>query len=137
MRIIVTVDDAYGVAFNKRRQSRDRILCADVLSSLGASDTLVVSPYSLPLFAEGGTVLRVSEDPVSDLGVHEVAFVERTSLSHLCGKITELTVYHWNRRYPQDVSLGFIPTDAGFSLCRTTEFQGSSHDKITKEIFRK
>ena len=35
MQIIVCVDDRGGMLFNKRRQSRDRVLIADVLSELG------------------------------------------------------------------------------------------------------
>ncbi len=137
MRVIVTVDDAYGVAFNERRQSRDRILCADIVRSLGSEDTLVLSSYSLPLFNEAEAKIRVSENPACDLADNEIAFLERTSILPLLDQITELTVYHWNRRYPQDVSLGVVPSDSGFALCEKSEFVGSSHDKIIKEIYRR
>ena len=137
MRLIVTVDDAYGVAFNQRRQSRDRILTADMLQSLPSGTTLVVSPYSLPLVPDGAANLRVAEDPVDSLGEQEIAFLERTNIRPLSESLTELTVYRWNRRYPQDVSLGIVPSDVGMHLCERTEFVGSSHDTITKEIYRK
>ena len=137
MRVIVTVDDAYGVAFNQRRQSRDRILCADILSSLCGTDTLVLSPYSLPLFNTSESKIRISHNPSCDLSDNEITFLERTSILPFIDRITELTVYHWNRRYPQDVALGVVPSDAGFVLYERTEFVGSSHDKITKEIYRR
>lgn len=137
MRIIVTVDDAYGVAFNKRRQSRDRILCEDIVRSLSPEQTLVLSPYSLALFCANEEKIRVAEDPTADLASCEIAFLERTNIAPLLENISELTVYRWNRRYPQDTSLGIEPTTAGFTLCEQHAFVGSSHEKITKEIYRK
>ena len=45
MKIIVCLDDGGGMTFNKRRQSRDRILLADI-KAMTEGETLFASPFS-------------------------------------------------------------------------------------------
>ena len=47
--------------------------------------------------------------------------------------IEQLIVFHWNRAYPGDFYLD-IPLDQ-WKLVSTDEFPGSSHEKITKEVY--
>ena len=50
-------------------------------------------------------------------------------------KITEIIVYRWNRDYPADLFLDIDLKD--WELAETAEFAGNSHEKITREVYRK
>lgn len=69
MTVILTLDDRGGMSFNGRRQSRDRLLIADLLSELRARGVtrLVLAPSSASLFPEdalsaAGVTLCPKED---------------------------------------------------------------------------
>lgn len=131
MTLVVCLDDQMGMMFNRRRQSRDRILIAELTAAAGERG-LVVSPYSAPLFPADAASVTVAEDPCAAAGASDVAFVEDTPL---CFEgVTELWIYRWNRIYPADRIFQGVPQ--GFRLTETTEFVGSSHDKITKEVWK-
>ena len=49
MKIIVCLDDNGGMAFNRRRQSRDRVLIEDIAKTVGNA-RLYIDKYSAPLF---------------------------------------------------------------------------------------
>ena len=133
MILIVCLDDQLGMMFNRRRQSRDRVLIAEMLASAGER-RLVVSPYSAPLFPADTPNLSVADDPCAAALTGDLAFVENTDpLSHR-ERVTELWIYRWNRIYPADRR--FDGDLTGFRLTETTEFVGSSHDKITKEVWK-
>ena len=51
MKLIVCLSDDNGMMFNHRRQSRDRVLIADMIQHV-QNAPLWVSPYSAPLFGE-------------------------------------------------------------------------------------
>ena len=51
MRVIVCLEDKGGMMFNRRRQSRDRVLNADVVKMCQGS-RLLIAPYSMLLFEE-------------------------------------------------------------------------------------
>jgi hypothetical protein len=46
-------------------------------------------------------------------------------------------VYRWNRRYPGDVFFDLDVSAAPWRCVETEEFVGSSHEKITKEVYVK
>ena len=52
MRLIVCLDDKNGMAFNHRRQSRDRIV-TEKIEELAKGSVLRLSPYSAKLFPSG------------------------------------------------------------------------------------
>jgi hypothetical protein len=134
VKLIVCLDDAGGMMFNCRRQSRDRVLIADVISHVGDS-VLWVSPYSAPLFGEDCPTLRVSPNPFENAKKDDFCFVENTPLPPCLDGVDELIIYRWNRLYPSDVR--FACNTSAFSLVESLDFAGSSHDKITKEILKK
>lgn len=133
MTLIVCLDDHLGMMFNRRRQSRDRILIAELLAHVG-DGALAVSPYSAPLFPADTPRLTVAEDPCAAAGDEDFAFVEDTDPLSRWDRVTEVLIYRWNRVYPADRV--FKGDMAGFRLTETTEFVGSSHDKITKEVWK-
>jgi hypothetical protein len=97
--------------------------------------TLWISPYSAPLFPKDCPHLQVTPDPAKTAGASDYCFVEDTPLPQSLEDVNELLIYRWNRLYPSDVF--FTCNTSAFSLAETNEFVGSSHDNITKEIWKK
>ena len=136
MTVIVCVDDVGGMTFNKRRQSRDVEVCKDIIRSLDGKE-LYCSPYSKILFDEvGGKVVYV-DDPLASAAEDGFCFIEDKSVCEYTEKITALIIYKWNKKYPSDKKLDISPVKAGFKLKGTYEFKGKSHEKITKEVYRR
>ena len=133
--VAITVDDKMGLAFNKRRQSRDKLLIADLCNK--TDGTVYVSPYSAPLFDEHPDRIAVVENPLKDCPDGGCCFVEMTQLGESILDISRLIVYHWNRHYPSDKKLDIDPASCGFKMTAKYEFVGNSHDKITKGIYEK
>ena len=136
MHLIVCVDDRMGMTFGGRRQSRDRLLCEDVVWTVRQRGGLLyASPYSAPLF-EGmaADVLRVSDTYLTDAGAADFCFCEREKPSSVQSLVDTLTVYRWNRHYPSDRKLDLDLSR--YQRIEASEFAGSSHEKITKEIYQ-
>ncbi|MBQ7318751.1 MAG: hypothetical protein IJW97_01035 [Clostridia bacterium] len=136
MKLIVCLDDKGGMAFNRRRQSRDRLLCEDVVRTAGGA-TLWMHPYSVPLFESLTGDIKACEDYLDAAGKQDVCFCERETVGAYAARIDTVVVYRWNRRYPGDV---FFDLDVGAAPWRCVEigeFVGSSHEKITKEVYVK
>ena len=134
MKLIVCLDDERGMMFNHRRQSRDRVLIADMIDHVGDS-LLCVSPYSAPLFGEDYATLRVAPNPVLSAKEADFCFVEDTPLPSNLDGANELIIYRWNRLYPSDVR--FDCDMSSFRLAESSKFAGSSHEKIKQEIWKK
>ena len=134
MHLYICLDDNNGLRFNRRRQSRDSAVCADVLrSSLEAP--LHMTEYSRKLFAPADGNIICSEDPLARAGKGEHCFAESLPLAPFLDRMESITVYRWNRSYPSDEKLDFDPIAAGFSVSSTVEFPGTSHENITKEVY--
>ena len=133
MKLILCLDERNGMAFNHRRQSRDRVLIEDLCRHIGAS-TLCISPYSLPLFEGHPIKTAVSEQPMQEAQAEDYCFLELQAPT-LDESVSELILYRWNRHYPSDVA--FRADLHAFSLTSTLDFVGSSHEKITKEVWKK
>lgn len=136
MKVIVCLDDKRGMFFNERRQSRDRVLNADVVA-MSKGNRLFIEPYSKMLFENSGANIVCDADFLELAGDGDFCFVENRALSGYIDKLEEIIIYHWNRSYPTDIVFDLEPEELGFKCISTSEFQGSSHDKITKEIFAK
>lgn len=129
MKVVVCLDDKNGMLFNNRRQSRDRVLIADIMEEIG-NTKLVISPFSRALFAQYSDKVTVMESFLSEAPQDSVCFAENCSFSDFTEKISEVTVYKWNRVYPTD-----FKCDIDFSLFKVVgkkDFAGSSHEKITR-----
>ena len=131
MNLIVTLDDRNGMAFNHRRQSRDRVLTERILQICGGR--LTVNAYTAALFEGMNADLTVAEDPLSVAGTGEWCFLETLSPASAKEKIERLIVYRWNRAYPFD--LKFDWDLATMKLQSKTDFVGYSHEKITEEVY--
>ena len=131
MRIALCIDDYGGMTFNNRRQSRDRVLLADLLAE--ADGRLRIHPFSEKLFA--GTPAVVDEAFLATAGEADTCFVESCHLAPHLSRVRELILYRWNEPYPYDFALDIDPARAGFRLAETVDFAGYSHKKITKERY--
>lgn len=135
MKVIVCVDDNNGMMFNNRRQSRDRILIEDVLSSLNGN-RLLIAPYSKVLFQDDATYIE-TDGLLDESSCSDYCFIENKTLLPYSDRIDELIIYRWNRTYPADMHLDIDPEAISLKLISTVEFAGSSHEKITKELYKK
>ena len=134
MKIIVCIDDNKGMLFNKRRQSQDNTLREDIINNLNGS-RLLMNEYSSKQFKDTQQDhITVDNNFLSTAAEDYYCFVENLKLSPYQEKISELIIYHWNRNYPADT---YFDIDLSqWELITTTEFAGSSHEKITKEIYK-
>ncbi len=135
MHIIVCVDDNLGMTFNRRRQSRDRVV-RQRIAELTRDGVLWMNHYSARQFArEELPQLRLDEDFLSSAGAGEFCFVENEALTPWSSKIERIYLYRWNRRYPSDRKFDLNLEDGGWVLERSEDFPGFSHETITEEVY--
>ena len=148
MHLIITVDDNMGLMFNKRRQSRDNLLLQDLFELVGESalptgGKLYVTPYSEKLLTEARKNLppitavefSVWEDTLTLPGKGTYYFVEGEVPEGWALDTEKVILYRWNRVYPADTYFRWDLSANGFSVTETKEFTGSSHEKITREVW--
>ena len=135
MIAMICVDDNGGVLFNKRRVSKDRVLREEMLLRV-AGGRLLVTPYTARQFdAAAAEKLTVCEDVLAQVQPGDFCFLEDSDLNGALDKASQLILYKWTREYPSDVRLTLPP--AGWKLTESRDFAGSSHEKITEEIYIK
>ena len=120
MILAFCIDDQGGLAFNHRRQSRDRALVADLLAAAGARPGAVTVVDAPGAVSADGILFLENADPA--------AYIPHAE---------ELLLYRWNRLYPADLTLNGTPVQWGYRLQDATDFAGTSHEKITKEWYVK
>ncbi|MCI9380561.1 MAG: ribonuclease Z [Dorea sp.] len=133
MIVIIFLDDNEGMAFNHRRQSRDQAV-TERIRQIALGKKLWMSPYSYKLYGDmDGTKTVEAEDFLDRAGQGELCLVEAERLAHIETKIEKIIAFRWNRRYPADVRLDLCL--AGWRREETREFPGTSHEKITEEVY--
>ena len=136
MNVIAVIDDKLGMMFNKRRQSKDSELRKDMLKEVG-ENKLWMNTYSLGQFEEEvGTNVCVVEEFVDKAKSGEYCFVENIAITEYEDRIEKLILYKWNRVYPSDLKLDIDLKSSSWHLVSTEEFAGSSHENITKEVWK-
>ena len=130
MRIVVCVDDDLGMMFNHRRQSKDQILLADMMSKV---EKLWIHSFSAKLLEGYENKITVDDEFLEKAGIQETCFVENKELVPYMSKIEELVIYKWNRKYPSDFKFDIDLNE--WELCDQNEFPGKSHEKITCEMY--
>lgn len=133
MKLIAVIDDNYGMMFNNRRQSKDSVLI-DRIAYMSKENKLWVSMYSKALFPNSDNLVLSQNFWQADKD--DYCFIEDNTISFSEEHIDMIYLYKWNREYPSDIKFpkGMLKD---FVLMNTDEFQGSSHDKITEEIYRR
>lgn len=137
MNIIICLDDDNGMMFNKRRQSQDRILRADLKEFIKDKD-LYMNNYSYKLYKDidNGNI-KVSENFLEQCTENDFCLVEDKLLNNYINKINNIIIYKWNRIYPSDLYFDINLTSNSWELLETKGFEGSSHEKITRIIYRR
>lgn len=122
--------------YNRRRLSRDRVLIQN-LSELVDEGTLFISDFSAPLFVNSEVSTIAVSDPLFSAGEADFAFIEDRGALEYKEKIRRLVIYRWNREYPFDMAFDFDPVAEGMTLVESVDFAGYSHEKITREIWKR
>ena len=132
MILAACIDDSLGMSFNRRRQSRDSAVYAD-LAAYAASSPIYMDSRSAHLFEGLNANIICRPDYAESAGKGEFCFTEFISPGPYETKIEKLILYRWNRRYPSDVKFDIDLSQ--WQLEFTVDFPGSSHEKITKEVY--
>lgn len=136
MTVIICVSDGGGALFGGRRLSRDREVISDIALTVGDA-SLFVSEYSEALFSKSEISVIAVSDPISSAGRGDFVFIEDGGIRRGLGKTDSVIIYRWNRKYPFDTKIDTEPMREGFSLSESLDFKGHSHEKITREIWRR
>ena len=131
MKLVVCIDKSGGMMYNKRRQSRDRVMMDNLTAHLKGRK-IVISPYSEELFVGRDMDFRVCTVPRS--ADDEFVFIEEAPLPE-ASEVDEVVIYNWCTDYPRDRIFDFDLSD--FKRISKEKFAGYSHGKITKEVFKK
>ncbi|MBR6531927.1 MAG: ribonuclease Z [Clostridia bacterium] len=130
MKIIVCVDKKNGMLFNSRRQSQDEEIRNRIIG-ISKDSTLWMNDYSAKQFNNTDNI-RISESFLNEAQNGDYCFVENCEI--IPDRIESVILYKWNRNYPADM---FFEIDLKklFKKISSTDFAGSSHEKITEEIY--
>ncbi len=131
MKIIVCIDKSNGMLFNGRRQSQDRVLREKILSLL-EEKKLYVNQYTANQF-ENTDKLYISEDFLQLAGPEDFCFIENVAVP---AEAEEIYLFRWNRDYPGDTYFT-LELKPAYRKIKTENFPGSSHKKITLDIYKK
>jgi hypothetical protein len=134
MVLIVCVDDSGGMMFNGRRQSQDRILRARILRDVRGR-RLWMNAYSAGQFDLDSDAVTVAEDFLARAGSGEFCFVENVPTAPYLARVESIILYRWNRKYPADFYFDIPLYEQNWRLIETEDFAGSSHEKITREVY--
>ena len=135
MIIIACVDDNMGMMFNRRRQSQDRVLTEHILEATKGKK-LWMNHYSEKQFSENDAPqINVDDNFMSEAGDGEYCLVEDCDVTPYLRWVEKVILYRWNRRYPADQTFSVDLAEGGWKLVHTEDFAGSSHEKITEEIY--
>ena len=134
MNVIVCIDEAGGMLFNGRRQSKDRILRQQA-RVLAQGRPLWMNSYTASQFAEDRFEIITEEDFLKHAPENAWCFVENSDLMPFIAEIQKIAVYRWNRIYPSDVKFPMEQFAGKWHLISTREFTGSSHERITEEVY--
>lgn len=134
MNIIVCLDDAGGMLFGGRRQSKDKNLRAQA-RLLSQKQPLWMNSYTAAQFAEDGYEVVTDKAFLENASEDAWCFVENTDILPFADRIRKVAVYRWNRLYPSDVKFPLPLFEGKWKLLSTRDFEGSSHERITEEVY--
>ena len=112
MNIIVCLEDKNGMMFNKRRLSQDVAIREDIYKNMDGK-SLIMNDYSYKMFSK--------DEPKIDVIVREDLPVCDSE----------------NLQFIEDKQLGNFESNGKWEVVSEKEFEGNSHDKITKKIILK
>lgn len=120
--------------FNHRRLSHDRRVCEKILDYSNEKE-LWMNAYSRKLFTNLTDINNIQVDEEFLDKSQSICFVENQDITPYLPKIDTLVLFRWNRDYPADF---FFTVDLSqWNLISTEDFEGTSHEKITMEVYKK
>ena len=120
--------------FNHRRLSHDRRVCEKILDYSNEKE-LWMNAYSRKLFTDLTDINNIQVDEEFLDKSQSICFVENQDITPYLPKIDTLVLFQWNRDYPADF---FFTVDLSqWNLISTEDFEGTSHEKITMEVYNK
>ena len=129
MILITCVDNNNGMLFNNRRVSRDRKVIEDIRKFVGDCEILITD-FSEELFIEDENVRAIN---VIEKQEEKFYFLENVQPSTIEDKIEKIVLYNWNVDYPADMYFDINLKE--WKLESEYEFEGFSHEKITRKIY--
>ena len=133
MTVFLCIDDNRGMLFNNRRQSRDSEVINDMLKT--ASGSVYAHSFSEKYLSTLSSSFAFSDTLLEDK--KDFCFIENLDIAPYLSSIDSIILYKWNRDYPFDVTFDVDLKAEGYRLENKNDFAGSSHDKITKEVWVK
>ncbi len=133
MNIIVCIDKNGGMMFGGRRQSRDEQVILKILD-ITSHANLLMSEYSFSMFKKQPNIV-VNNNFISMAQSTDFCFIEDKDIPNQ--DIEDIIIFHWNRDYPADKYFDFDFKQNGYKRIEKEDFKGTSHDKITLEIYRR
>ncbi|MCR5636071.1 MAG: ribonuclease Z [Clostridiales bacterium] len=134
MKIIACIDDNNGMLFGGRRQSRDKLLTADIIANLEDGESLCVFGYSARLFADFSDRITIISS-IEEAEKNSAVFIEKDKVSLFEKYADTIIIYKWNKVYPADFWFDIDLNNGDWTLADSFEFQGNSHKKITREVY--
>ena len=119
------------MTFFGKRQSQDRIQREHMMKLIG-DNRLWVSNYSKSLFENHSNII-VDDNFFERAEVSDYCFVEDKEIN--LSSCSTIVLYKWNRLYPADKFFDHDLKKLGYKLVSKCDFVGSSHEKITEEIY--
>lgn len=118
--------------FFGKRHSQDRELRKKLID-MTEGYKLWMSNYSAKQFTEYGSIIA-DDDYMHKAQPDDYCFVEDKTYS--IDGVSEMVLCHWNRKYPSDKFFEIDLKKEGFKKTSTEDIKGSSHEKITIEVWR-
>lgn len=134
MFLIVCLDEQNGMLFNKRRQSMDKVVRERIVNLCGHRP-LWMNSYSASQFTERLSNFHIAEDFLDQAGTGSYCFVENEDVAPVSDRVEGIVLFRWNRRYPADVTFPVEQFCHRWRLNSTEDFAGSSHERITQEVY--
>lgn len=133
MKIAVCIEKSGGMLFNNRRVSKDSVL-QQRLIDLAGERKLYLNEYSAKQF-ESIERLHICDNFLSISSDEDICFIENVDIP--MDVVSQVYLFQWNRDYPADVYFSYNLKDLGFKKISCEDFVGSSHKKITLEIYKR
>ena len=133
MKIAVCIEKSGGMLFNNRRVSRDSVVQEKLLELVGEA-SICTNEFSAKLF-EDSSKLKISNNFLSVASDEDICYIENVAIP--MDKVAQIYLFQWNRDYPADTYFDYNLKDFGFKKVRSEDFAGTSHKKITLEVYQK
>ena len=133
MKIAVCIEKSGGMLFNNRRVSKDSILQQKLFECVGEGN-ICLNEYSAKQFTSTEH-LQVSDNFLTVASNDDICFIENVEIP--MDKVTQVYLFQWNRDYPADTYFDYNLKELGFKKVRSEDFAGSSHKKITLEVYQR